>query len=264
MSTMRGTRPMLLTLVMTVSRLADVASLVPIARFRRRVEQGLSTSSPRVCFRMLDAMRGAEFGWIVGTLCPTRCVGYVVLTMMAKKQVLRAIAGAFLMEAVLWWLCPIGIDFLILDLVLTFAVTFMWPSRLAFAFRRAAMGCPFCMEFIPYLACFAWYCCLAVLGDLPLFFRIVEWLESGMKPQETAVALRLPDERIWDSCRRPEAPPLPQYYPKEHGTFTVVGYVVASIQLVAFAVWRWGRLGFVLLFGRNYLRDRGPAAIGME
>ena len=141
-----------------------------------------------------------------------------------------------------------------LDLALTFAVTAMWPSNLGQAFRRAALGCPFCVDFIPYIGCIGWFCCLAVAGDLPLFYELLEWLEIALEPQETAVALRLPDERIWDSCRRPEAPHLPAYYPPQLDTLTMWGYILASFQVLALAVWRWG----------VYLRTRGPLAIGME
>ena len=245
---------MLVTLALSVSRVSDAAALFLVDRFRRRVEQNLPPSRPRLCADLSELMRGEEFGWVVGTLCPSRSVGYLALTMMARDQVLGAIVGAAVLEAGLWWLFPIGIDFLMLDLVLTFAVTAMWPSNLGQAFRRAALGCPLCVGFIPYIGCIGWFCCLAVAGDLPLFYELLEWLELVLEPQETAVALRLPDERIWDSCRRPEAPNLPAYIPPSYGPWTFVGLVMASIQVMALTMWRWA----------FYLRTRGQAAIGME
>ena len=184
-------------------RFCDLLSLLLISQSRRKMERIKATSDAPVSEEILCSMIGTEWSLWISSLCSTRCLAYAAITMMAHEKVFMAASLTLLLEFVVWQYFPMSVTFLALDFLMTMILTFLWPSKLSRAFRHASLGWPLGLDSLSYIFPGLWFLVLILIGSVSEVLYAVVWLSWLFEPESTALAIRMPDEKIWESLTSP-------------------------------------------------------------
>ena len=232
----RSVGALLQTLLLLGVRFCDLLSLLLASQARRRVERIRAVSPKAVSDEVYCSLLGAEWSLWIGSMCSTRCLAYASLTLMAADHVLTAAFLTAALEFIAWQYLPMGVPFLVLDLLMTMILVFLWPSKQGRPFLKAALGWPLGLDMVGFLLPALWFIFLIFLGSVSQILYSVLWLQWIMTPEPTAIAIRMSDEVIWMrlTCPAPifTEEEVPEYYSEIYGS--------ASFIVVFVEMWWWG------------------------